>query len=37
MQIHVKGKTRKIGKHYRHKKAIRLKTRARKKMKLNRK
>ena len=36
MQINVKKKQRKIGKNYRHKKAVRLKTRARRKLKLNR-
>lgn len=37
MQINVKKKQRKIGKGYRHKKAVRLKTRARKKLKISRK
>jgi len=37
MQINVKKKHRKVGKNYRHKKLVRLKTAARKKMKANRK
>lgn len=36
MQINVKKKRRKIGKNYRHKKAVRLKARARGKMKRTR-
>lgn len=37
MQINVKKKQRKMGKGYRHKKLVRLKTRARKKLKASRK